>query len=45
LCAQFPGDFFLIAGDYTGGGDFANSVYRSLPGMFCDVEGVICGNQ
>lgn len=33
---------YMIAGDFSGGGEFANSVYRSLDGIYCDIDGIIC---
>lgn len=42
---QFPGDLYLLAGDFTEGGEYATSVYRSLKGIHCDINGVICNNQ
>ena len=40
---QYDGNFIIIGGSFTGGGAYDNSVYESLDGMFCDVQGVICG--
>eukprot|EP01034_Spumella_vulgaris_P024096 gene24096-30399_t len=37
-----PGDLVLIAGDYTGAGDFSEETYISQPGLHCDTLGVIC---
>lgn len=42
---QYEGRLFLIAGDFTGGGEYANSVYASVQGIFCDIGGTICGGQ
>ncbi len=42
---QYEGKLFLIAGDFTGGGEYANSVYSSEKGIFCDIGGTICGGQ
>lgn len=35
----------LIAGDKTGGGTLTSTTFRSLNGLFCDVEGIACSNQ
>eukprot|EP01038_Epipyxis_sp_PR26KG_P013274 gene13274-17787_t len=40
---KYPGDLYLLGGDHTGSGDFSSNVYRSLDGMGCDINGVICG--
>ena len=42
---QYPGELVLIAGDYTEKGDMSNIVYRNLPGIHCDIDGVICGGR
>lgn len=42
---SYPGDLVLIAGDYDGGGSFSSSTYRSLPGLYCDVNGVTCNGR
>jgi len=39
------GELILLAGDYTGGGEFSPAVYKNLAGIYCDVEGVICNNH
>jgi hypothetical protein len=43
--AEHPGDFLLIAGDYTRSGDMSAGTFRSLSGLFCDTDGVVCMNQ
>lgn len=42
----FKGNLILIAGDYTGAGEYSSAVYRSVPlGVICDVEGIICNGK
>lgn len=36
---------YFIAGDRTGPGDSSNKVYRSLDGLFCDKNELICGGE
>lgn len=33
----------IIAGDYTGNGEYSQTVWKSEPGIYCDKRGVICG--
>ena len=40
----FNGTTLLIGGDKDRAGSLENKVFESLPGMFCDLEGVICSN-
>ena len=35
----------LIGGDKDRAGSLENKVFEGLPGMFCDLEGIICSNH
>ena len=42
---SFNGTVLLIGGDKDLAGSLENKVFEGLPGMFCDLEGIVCSNH
>jgi hypothetical protein len=43
---EFPGVLILIAGDYSGSGEYSSAVYRNIPGsIMCDINGIVCNGN